>query len=50
MIGLVETHLSDSLASPLNDYKFHHNFRIIDQRSKRSFCGISILRTQLKTV
>ena len=41
--GLVETHVIDSLASPLNGYKFHHNFRIKDNLSKRSSGGISIL-------
>ena len=39
----VETHLSDSLSSPLNGYKFHHTFRSKDQRAERSFDGISIL-------
>ena len=43
VIGLVETHLRDSIPSPLNKYKIYHYHRLQDVNAKRNFGGITIL-------
>ena len=43
VMGLVESHLTDSLPSPLNKYKTYHNHTVQEAKSKRSFGGIIIL-------
>ena len=43
IIGLVETHLVESLPPPLKNYKIHHTYRTQNVKAKRNFGGISIL-------
>ena len=43
VIGLVETHLQDSILSPINKYKIYHYHRLQDVNAKRNFGGITIL-------
>ena len=43
VIGLVETHLRESIPSPLANYKIHHYHRLQDANAKRNFGGITIL-------
>jgi exonuclease III len=43
VIGLVETHLIESLPSPSKDFNIHHFYRTQNSRAKRNFGGISIL-------
>ena len=42
IIGLVETHLVESLPAPLNNYNIHHTYRK-SAKTKRNFGRISVL-------
>ena len=43
IIGLVETHLVESLPAPLKNYNIHHTYRKQNVKTKRNFGGISVL-------
>lgn len=43
VIGLVETHLIESLPPPSKDFNIHHFYRTQNSRAKRNFGSISIL-------
>jgi hypothetical protein len=43
IIGLVETHLVESLPAPLNNYNIHHTYRKQNAKTKRNFGGTSSL-------
>ena len=43
IVDLVETHITSSFISPLDDYKIFHTHRVQNNRAKRNFGGISVL-------
>ena len=44
IIGLVETHLVESLPAPLENYDIHHTYRKQNVKTKRNFGRISVLK------
>ena len=43
IIGLVETHLVESLPSPLANFNIYHFYRSQNAKARRNFGGISLL-------